>query len=57
MNNTTPALVETVRDAFGEEYEVRWYIKPPREGVKYVIDDDSWNQTFTVRHVHSWRAA
>jgi hypothetical protein len=57
MTNTTPTLVETVQDAFGDGYEVRWYVEPPREGVKHIIDEDSWNETYTVRHVHSWHAA
>jgi len=45
-------LSERRKDLFGE-YEERWMVEPPAEGVLYRVREQSWNEDYSVRTI--WR--
>jgi hypothetical protein len=54
MTDSTMQLGERRKDPFGE-YEERWMVEPPAEGVSYRVLEESWSGDYTVRTI--WRFA
>lgn len=49
-------LVERVDDNFGWFTQI-WECRPPELGSKYRVTRQTWNDEYTERTIHEWRAA